>query len=454
MKYLNIGILLLISVLFFAYSKIYAQDVFVDIQHSSYRDSINILGARNIISWYGDGVFKPDQSITRAELLKIVMWAAGRNTDQNMDCFDDVSSGSWYAPYICSAKVAGIIWGYGDGSFKPDQPITIAEAIKMGLRSFDIGVSEWVGRNWYWPYFEYVHDRDIFSKYSIRQDALMKRGMMAYMAQKLLEQKETGVQKDHNNRSPWCGLTPPATTPTSSVVWWVTRHYLTTIWSDYDKDTPIKLIIAFHGRTNSNTQVRSYYNIDKISQWDAIILYPSGLPEQWPSRNRSDGGDKSYDLRDFALFDQLVKEFGEKYCIDKDQIYVMGHSLGAWFTNTLACARGDVIRGIWSVAGGITTNECSGPTTAILMHNPDDNLTPFSQWIKARDTILKQNSCSSTTRPVWPSLSNCVEYTECQPWASVIRCPHEIDDPWGYYYPHGRPKFVTPAIWDFFKKQS
>jgi polyhydroxybutyrate depolymerase len=49
------------------------------------------------------------------------------------------------------------------------------------------------------------------------------------------------------------------------------------------------------------------------------------------------------------LFDQLVQEFSDSYCIDLDHIYVVGHSLGARFTNSLACARGDVIRGIGSV---------------------------------------------------------------------------------------------------------
>jgi len=49
------------------------------------------------------------------------------------------------------------------------------------------------------------------------------------------------------------------------------------------------------------------------------------------------------------LFDQLLKEFEDKYCIDKDQVFVVGHSLGAWFTNTLSCARGNVIRAIGSV---------------------------------------------------------------------------------------------------------
>ncbi|MBP7061920.1 hypothetical protein KA037_03240 [Patescibacteria group bacterium] len=52
------------------------------------------------------------------------------------------------------------------------------------------------------------------------------------------------------------------------------------IGKKYDKDIPMKLIFAFHGRTNPNTMVRGYYNVEEASRGDAIIIYPSGLPEE------------------------------------------------------------------------------------------------------------------------------------------------------------------------------
>ena len=42
----------------------------------------------------------------------------------------------------------------------------------------------------------------------------------------------------------------------------------------------MKIIFAFHGRTNSNAQVQEYYDLDKESNGDAIIIYPAGLPEE------------------------------------------------------------------------------------------------------------------------------------------------------------------------------
>lgn len=67
------------------------------------------------------------------------------------------------------------------------------------------------------------------------------------------------------------------------------RNYITEIGNKYTQTKPIKLIVAFHGRTNSNEEVRSYYDINDESHGNAIIVYPSGLPEATSPRTRSNG---------------------------------------------------------------------------------------------------------------------------------------------------------------------
>ena len=129
----------------------------------------------------------------------------------------------------------------------------------------------------------------------------------------------------------------------------------------------------------------------------------------------------------------------DQYCIDQEKIYAVGHSLGAWFTNTLACARGDTLRAIGSVGGGITRTDCQSPTAAIIMHNPEDRLSSFSSGIAARDVLLEQNQCSSESRPVGPAWGNCVEYS-CSQGDPVVWCPHSDSTAFGgTYYPHTRP---------------
>jgi poly(3-hydroxybutyrate) depolymerase len=109
-----------------------------------------------------------------------------------------------------------------------------------------------------------------------------------------------------------------------------------------------------------------------------IIVYPRGRPEEGPSRSRSNPGDTPYGMRDLAFFDTIVTDLSEHYCIDMDQIHVVGHSLGAWFANSLSCLRGDVIRSSATVGGAARiVDRCAGPSAALLMHHPDDRLAYF-----------------------------------------------------------------------------
>lgn len=427
---------------------------FNDIAWHKYRSSIEYIQSLWIVKWYPDGSYGPDRSITRAEMMKIVLLSSLWNNSFLWDtiwnqasCFSDVKK-EWFAKYVCYWKEKGIIKGYPNWNFGPNNDVTLAEWLKITLKTYKAPIKEWTWNWWYLPYVEFAHNNNIFSKYALYPDSPMSRGQMAYLIHQLLLEKNNKIvfTNERNNKSAWCGNKPPSKVPSSSIVNWITRNYITVVGNKYDKDTPTKLIFAFHWRTNSNKQVQWYYKIDKASQWNAIIVYPLWLPESWPSRSWN---------TDFKIFDTLVEEFTDNYCINQDEIYVMGHSLWAWYTNSLACARGDVIRATWSVWWWITYNECTWPVASLIMHNPDDRLASFSSWLNARDQILKRNQCREETRPVWPSRWNCVEYIWCINDSTVIRCPHSDSTAYNWnYYPHTRPDNAWQEIRKFFNTHS
>lgn len=105
----------------------------------------------------------------------------------------------------------------------------------------------------------------------------MTRGMMAYLVHQLLLEQE-GKRTFDNVRdveSIGCNLPTPSVAPTETNVNGVTRHFITDVGKNYDPSKPTRLIIAFHGRTNPNTMVRTYYKIQQASQGNAIIVYPA-----------------------------------------------------------------------------------------------------------------------------------------------------------------------------------
>jgi hypothetical protein len=85
----------------------------------------------------------------------------------------------------------------------------------------------------------------------------------------------------------------------------------------------------------------------------------------------------------------------------------------------------------------------------LLMHHPDDRLAYFWWGKLARDQMLRSNSCSMETTPVWPDQGNCIQYS-CIDDAPVVWCPHSDSTAYdGTYYPHTRPNFAGAYIRDW-----
>ena len=99
---------------------------------------INYINAREIMAGFPDGSFRPEEGLTRAQAAVIISKAALLETDSPDDSsFKDVSPGHWAAGYIAAAVKAGYLRGMGEGSYLPDQPLSRAQAISLIMRLSD-----------------------------------------------------------------------------------------------------------------------------------------------------------------------------------------------------------------------------------------------------------------------------------------------------------------------------
>ena len=104
---------------------------FSDVSGSSwYSTAVSTLANIGVIDGYQDGTFGPQRNITRAELATILARFCDAAGSFNKDHFNDIS-GSWARKYINQAAKAGLVNGYSDGTFRPNQNITRAETIVM-----------------------------------------------------------------------------------------------------------------------------------------------------------------------------------------------------------------------------------------------------------------------------------------------------------------------------------
>lgn len=93
-----------------------------------FNNAISTRSNAGIVTGYNDGTFRPNQPITRGEMAKII--ANFANLNKGTKSFTDLS-GHWSKSYVELAAGNGWIAGYPDGSFRPDQKITRAETVTM-----------------------------------------------------------------------------------------------------------------------------------------------------------------------------------------------------------------------------------------------------------------------------------------------------------------------------------
>ncbi len=94
--------------------------------------AIEYLSEVGIIKGYPDGTFKPDNPVNRVEFLKLVLESSEITTDVSEPTdFPDVKNDRWYSKYVRKAYKEGWIEGYPDETFKPEQPINKVEALKI-----------------------------------------------------------------------------------------------------------------------------------------------------------------------------------------------------------------------------------------------------------------------------------------------------------------------------------
>lgn len=123
------------------------EDLIVKIEGTSYKDvsgakwyapQIAYLSDKKLIFGFEGNLFKPDQKITRAEAVAIMGRASGLNGEQRKSQFRDVSPNSFASGYIQSAREQGLLGGFPDGTFRPNQPVTRGEMALLLQKAFSI----------------------------------------------------------------------------------------------------------------------------------------------------------------------------------------------------------------------------------------------------------------------------------------------------------------------------
>lgn len=179
----------------------FASIQFVDLPptHTAY-PAVQYLVEHNILKGNENNQFLPDAALTRAEALKIALLAHGTNPPPANTplTFTDIETDHWSVPFIKYALEKAIVRGYEDQTFRPNQTVSRAEGIKILLSAFEIKpsptdtntYSDVTADNWFFPYAHYLEQTKLWQTPSplFEPNKPLTRGEMAQLAYQLILQ--------------------------------------------------------------------------------------------------------------------------------------------------------------------------------------------------------------------------------------------------------------------------
>ena len=108
------------------------QKVFSDVEENTWFSGyVQGLKDAKVVSGYSDNSYKPNNNVNRAEAVKMILISSGVKDFSGNQSFQDVPKGSWFEPYVAYAFKEGIVKGKNEKEFQPNANITRAEIAKV-----------------------------------------------------------------------------------------------------------------------------------------------------------------------------------------------------------------------------------------------------------------------------------------------------------------------------------
>ena len=168
-----------------------------DIKGEACESAVNVLVDLGVVTGYEDGTYKPENIVTRAEMAVLVVNALGLQsyvTDTAKSSFTDMANYGWAEGYIAYAQSLGVISGYGDGTFKPGNTVSYDEAATMLVAALGYTTDSLQGT---WPANFVTKAKSLGILDGIKAGAAgANRGDVAIMMYQTLDQEIGVVNKD------------------------------------------------------------------------------------------------------------------------------------------------------------------------------------------------------------------------------------------------------------------
>ena len=168
---------------------------FSDIDDETTETAVAALESMGIVSGTSATTYSPSLSLTRAQVCAMMVRTLGMessvNSYTNQSLFRDIKSSSWYAGNVNLAHREGLVSGYGNGCFGPDDEMTYGQFVTMLLRLLGYTEND-IGKVWPADYIVFANKLGMDENVSLTANDTVTRGNAAVLLYNTLMTKAKG----------------------------------------------------------------------------------------------------------------------------------------------------------------------------------------------------------------------------------------------------------------------
>jgi hypothetical protein len=213
------------------------------------------------------------------------------------------------------------------------------------------------------------------------------------------------------------------------------RSYALRVPTDYDNNHAYRLILGFHGATDSSKNVApSYFGLWELAQGSTIFAAPDAVGGIWKADT------------DTKMVEDLLEQLEDDLCIDTSRIVLEGFSQGGAMTWTLACALpGTFQAAIVHSGGGLAMPQACQPIPFLSALGHDGSGQGMSS-----DFFALSNGCTVESLPLAPKGGHaCTDYKECPTGHPTRWCAYDGGHTPAHIDSGQSKSWVPQEVWQF-----